>query len=102
MADLFDQLFVRSNAYEKIGVHTIHAALVDYAEGESTRTQIKNGLNMETDAQTDFDALCDAIDGETGIVNKHRWATNFHAVGLIAETELKYTTKSAFKTRLGL
>ena len=98
--DLFDRLFNDDDT--KIAVHTLFSALVDYAEGGTTRTQIINGLSLSTAAITDLDVLLLSIDSESGVVNKIRWATNFHAVGLVAEDGLKYTDKASFKTRLGL
>ncbi len=98
--DLFDRLF--NDNENKIAVHTLYAALIDYAEGESTRSQIISGLVLEAAAVTDLDVLLAAIDGEAGVVNKIRWAESFHAVGLIAEIGLKYTDKASFRTRLGL
>ncbi len=109
--DLFDRLFLENPLdpatdpdYQdfSIGGHLMDAVLVEYAEGESTRTQIINGLKLGTDATVDLDALLAGIDGAVGGFNKIRFAMNFAATHSAAEAGLKYTDKASFKTRLGL
>jgi len=102
MADLFDRIFVRDVSYEKIAVHTFHAVLVDLIEGGSTRIQVIDGLSLDAEAVVQFDVLIAKIQSVGTLAQMHRFANEFHAVGLLAEIGLKYTTKSAFKTRLGL
>jgi len=101
MADLFERIFVGDASYEKIGVHTFHAVLVDLIEGGSTRAQVISGLNLDAEAEAQFDVLIAKIQSVGSLAEKHRFANEFHAVGMIAEVGLKYTTKIAFKTRLG-
>lgn len=102
MADLFDRLFPTDPDGENIAVHYFFAALVDYAFGQTTRLQIINHWNLDADAETDLDTLCNAIDALSGSVAKVAFATELHAVMMFAEAGAKYVTKAAFKTRLGL
>ena len=100
MADLFDRLFVVDDATQ-IPVHLFHAAITDYAGGETTRTQMIAFFALDSEAQSDLTTLCDAIDA-LSVAEKVRFAVELHAVSLMAEAGAKYTAKSAFKTRLGL
>ena len=108
--DLFDRLFLENpfpSTDERhqtfhIGGHLMDAVLVEYAEGESTRTQIIGGLELGAEATTDLDVLLAGIDAEPTAFEKVRFAMNFAAVHSAAEAGLKYTDKAAFKTRLGL
>ena len=101
MADLFDRLFPGDET-EKIAVHYFFSALVDYATGDTTRVQIVNYWSLDAEAEADLDVLCDAVDAESGKANKMAFGTELHAVMMFAEAGAKYTTKTAFKTRLGL
>lgn len=101
MADLFDRLFPTGEG-ANIPIHEFVAALTDYAAGETTKTQIINYYGLDTDAQTDLTALTDAIDALTGKTNKVAFILELDAVMLMAAHGAKYTTKSAFKTRMGL
>jgi len=102
MADLFDRLFPATAETENIPVHYFFAAMIDYMAGETTRAQIIGAWDMDADAQADLNTLCDHIDGLNKIEDKLRFAEELHAVMMLTEGELKYTTKSAFATRLGL
>ncbi len=110
--DLFDRLFLENpidpvaepadyKAFS-IGGHLMDAVLVEYAEGESTRTQIINGLLLGTEATVDLDALLAGIDGVGSAFGKMRFAMNFAAVHSTAHAGLRYADKASFKTRLGL
>lgn len=101
MADLFDRLFPTDDS-ENIALHSFHAAVVDYIAGETTRQQIIDYWTLDTEAQADLNAFLDAVDAITGAVNKLAFATELDAVMKMAEEGAKYTTKTAFKTRLGL
>ena len=101
MADLFDRGFVRSNDYTKIAGHYMRAALGDYAAGYTTRAQIIAFFEMDSEAQADLNALCNALD----LLNENqkiKWLVEFHDVWNIAEAGGKYTTKTDFKNRLSL
>lgn len=108
--DLFDRLFAdnpfpatdSNHQIFSISGHLMDAVLVDYAEGKSTRPQIIAALNLGTEATADLDVLLAGIDAATGVEAKLRFSFNFMAAHTIAESGLKYTTKAAFKTRLGL
>lgn len=102
MPDLFDRLFPSDPGEDNIAVHYLFSALVDYAAGETTRTQIVNYWSLDADAQADLNVLCDAIDALGTPTAKMAWGTEFHAVLMFAEAEAKYNTKAAFRTRLGL
>ena len=102
MADLFDRLFPDDPAVENIAVHYFFSALVDYAAGETTRAQIITFWALDAEAQTDLNTLCDAIDAKPTTTEKMVFGTELHAVLMFAEAGAKYTTKTAFKTRLGL
>lgn len=108
--DLYDRLFLRNpipatnpdHLVFTIGGHLMDAVLVEYAEGETTRTQIINGLELGTEATVDLDVLLAGIDAAVGAFEKVRFAINFAAAHSLAESGLKYTDKASFKTRLGL
>jgi hypothetical protein len=102
MADLFDRLFPADASEKNISAHYFFSALVDYAAGETTRQQIIDWWTLDTDAQADLNALCDQIDAISGATNKMAWGTELHAVLMFVEAGAKYTTKAAFRTRLGL
>jgi hypothetical protein len=102
MADLFDRLFPASVEEENIAVHSFAAAIIDYMAGETTRAQIISYWSLDTEARNDLNGLCDAIDALGTQVDKIRFALEFDAVMLMAAHGAKYTTKSAFKTRLGI
>lgn len=102
MADLFDRLFV-TEGDDKIAVHTFHAALVEYADGQATtKAQIITALALDAEAEADLTALCNAVDAASGVANKLLFVTRFHAAALLAEKKLKYHTKAAFRARMGL
>ena len=102
MADLFDRLFPAEANTENIPVHYFFAALVDYAAGETTRQQMINYWAMDSEAQADLNALCDHIDGLSGLGAKLTFALELHAVFMFAEAGAKYTSKVDFRTRLGI
>lgn len=102
MADLFDRLFPQGEDRSgKIAVHTFRAALGDYAAGNTTRTEIVNYFGLDAEAQTDLDVLLAAIDGKTAL-GKAGFLIELHDVMMIAEAGAKYTTKAAFRARLGI
>jgi len=100
MADLFDRLFPESG--ENVAVHYFFAAIVDYAAGETTRQQIVNWWSFDSEAEANLDVLCDAIDDLNKKTDKLAFGEELHAVMMFAEAGAKYTTKAAFKARLGL
>jgi hypothetical protein len=102
MADLFDRLFSDDPEIGNIAVHSFHAAVVDYGAGETTRQQIIDYWDLDTEAQSDLSTLCDVIDALSGKVEKLTFGTELHAVCLMVEQGAKYTTKTTFRTRLGL
>lgn len=102
MADLFERLFPEENEVENIAIHAFMAAITDYIAGETTRAQIIGAWSMDSEAQADLTALCDHIDGLSTKADKVVFALEFDAVMLLAAHKLKYTTKSDFKTRLGI
>jgi len=102
MADLFDRIFVQDDSYKKIPVHTFHGVMVDMIEGGYTRAEVINDLELDAEATADLDALIAKVQSVSQLEQKHRFANLFHAVGIMAETGLKYTTKSSFRIRLGL
>lgn len=97
--DLFDRLF---GDVDKIHVHAFKAAIIDYIAGYTTRAQIITAWSLDTEATTDLDVLLTAVDALSTLVEKLRLAAELDAVMILAEDGLKYTTKSAFRTRLGL
>lgn len=102
MADLFDRLFPPSIDDENIAIHAFAAAIIDYMAGQTTRAQIIAYWTLDTEAQADLNTLCNAIDALGTKADKIQFALEFDAVMLMAAHGAKYTTKSSFKTRLGL
>ena len=99
MTDLFDRMF---GVDSDIAIHPLHAAVVDYMSGNTSRSQIVAAWSMDAEAQSDLDALLDAVDALTTIEEKLRFAAEMESVMILVESGLKYTTKAAFATRLGL
>jgi hypothetical protein len=102
MADLFERLFPSDPEVENIPVHGMHAAIVDYMAGETTEAQIIAVWSLDSEAQTDLSAWLATVDGLSGLDQKLRYVAESDAVMKLCELGLKYTTKSAFKTRLGI
>ncbi len=102
MADLFDRLFDQAFSDEGIAVHSFRAAVGDYVAGYTTRNQIVAWWAMDSEAQADLDALLATVDAIPTMVGKVSWVLQLHDVMLISEEGAKYTTKSDFKTRLGI
>lgn len=102
MADLFERLYPDDSGTENIPVHIFFAVVIDYMAGETTRQQIINYWQLDAEAQSDLNALCNHIDGLTGVLNKLVFTEELHAVMMMAETGAKYVTKAAFRDRLGL
>ena len=101
MADLFDRLFP-VGMEENISIHAFAAAIIDYMAGETTRAQIIAYWSLDASAQADLNTLCDATDALPTKADKIQFAIELDAVMLLAAEGAKYTTKSAFATRLGL
>jgi hypothetical protein len=97
MADLFDR--VLSSTHD-IAVHEFEAVLIDYMAGQTTRTQIINAYTLDAEATTQLDSLLNKISALTGKQDKVGFITEFGAIMMISESGRKYTTKSAFNSRL--
>ena len=100
--DLFERLFPTDTETGNIAVHAFMAAITDYIAGETTRAQITAAWSLDAEAQVDLTALYNHIDGLSTKADKVVFALEFDAVMLLAAHGLKYTTKSVFKTRLGI
>jgi hypothetical protein len=103
MTDLFDRLYPDRSVETaiKIPVHSFRAALGDYATGNTSRAEIVNYWNMDSEAQTDLDVLLVAIDSKTALQTAE-FLLELDSVMIIASEGAKYTVKSEFRTRLGL
>jgi len=101
MADLFDRLYLSSPNDASIGVHYFRAAMGDYATGHSTRQEIIGHWALDAEAQADLNVLCDHVDS-LSVLGKAGFLLELHDVLMIAEEGAKYTTKAAFRARLGL
>ncbi|KPL05617.1 hypothetical protein AMJ85_11610 [candidate division BRC1 bacterium SM23_51] len=102
MADLFDRLFPSGEEpSDKIPVHAFRAAMGDYAAGYTTRSEIISYWSLDSEAQTDLDVLLAEINASTPL-EKAFFLLQLHDVMMIAEQGAKYTTKAAFRDRLGL
>lgn len=100
MADLFDRIFGDIPGGETIAVHTWEAAIVDYMAGQTTRAQIIAGFNLDAEATADLDFVLSEVDSLGTVLDKIRFIMEMDAVNILAETELKYNTKSAYRARL--
>jgi hypothetical protein len=101
MADLFERLYPTGQGESSIGVHYLRAALGDYATGNTTKAQIVSAFSLDSEAEADLTVLCNAIDSKAAL-GKAAFLLELHDVMMIAESGLKYATKAAFKTRMGL
>jgi len=101
MADLFDNLYPRNIDNSSIGVHYFRAALGDYASGYTTKAQIVAAFELDSEAEADLDILLNKLDS-SDTLQKTVFLLELHDVMMIAESGKKYTTKAAFKARMGL
>lgn len=101
MPDLFDRLFPEDIRDDNISIHTFAAVLIDYIRGYTTRQQIIGAWELDADAQSDLNTLCDSLDGMS-LQEKLIFAVEIDAVMLIANSGLKYATKQEFAQRLGI
>ena len=99
MATLFDRLFGDTG---DIAVHTFHAAIVDYMAGETTRAQLIAGFGLDAESTVQLDTLLAVLDGLSSVQEQLRFVAEMDAVNILAESGLRYTTASAYATRLGL
>lgn len=109
MSDLFETLFDDSVDTEGLLVHRhnfdwhdFHAGIVDYIAGETTRNQIVAALDLQDEQITDLDALLSAINALGTLVEKIRFVIEMQAVMQLAKRGYKYTSKAAFRARLGI
>lgn len=102
MADIYDRLFDPDNIEEPIlDVHGLTASLNLVSRGIFTSTQAKNFWNMDTLAETDFDALVIRIDNASGVANKMQVLLNLEAAS-IATMIGAITTKAQYKNAAGI
>jgi hypothetical protein len=98
--DLYDMLF---GSYDgTISVHAFKAAMVEYLAGEVTATQIVTAFLMDGLASADLYALLAKMDALSTRLDKIQFIIELDSVCILAEQGLRYTTKSAFATRLGI
>lgn len=97
MATLFNRLFVDSE--DSIAVHYFFSALVDFASGNTTKSQIVSAFSLDIESEGQLDLL---ITGYQNSTDKVRWLEELHAVMMLAEGGFKYTTQQDFATRMGL
>lgn len=102
MTDLFDRLYPPTIGTDNIAGHRFFAAMTDYAAGFTTRQEMINFWSLDAEAQVDLNALCDDLDAQSTVSGKMRWLQELHAVMMIAESGIKYATKSEFRTRIGI
>ena len=100
MTTLFERFFPTDPDVENIAVHAFQAALIDYGTGYTTRLQITNHWSLDSESAAQLDVLCDAVDGMAAM-QKVVFASELHAVLLIASAGVKYTTEEPFHARLG-
>ena len=96
--DLYARLFENE---PNIPIHWFRAAIGDYIDGAVTRAQIIGFWDLDSEAQADLNALCNAIDGKNAL-GKAQFRLTLHDVMALAEGGLRYRTRSAFRARLGL
>lgn len=101
MTNLYERLFPDDGA-DNIPIHAFHAAIVDYMAGHTTRTQIVNAWALDAEAQADLDVLLAAVNALPALNDKLRFITEMDAVNKLAAADLKYNTRAAYATRLGL
>ena len=99
MATLYDRLFTPSADYDKIPCHILYSALVDLATGDSTKAQLIAAFSLDASAEAQLDLLVTAYLASS---NKNQWLQELHAVMMLSEWGLKYTTPTSFATRMGL
>ena len=101
MTDLYDRLYNPDPGVENIAVHYFRAAMGDYATGNTTRAEIINYWQLDSEAVADLDVLLGRIDSANNL-SKAVFLLELHDVLLITEAGAKYQTKAEFKTRMGL
>lgn len=105
MADLFDRftadaLLDETPSEKRIPGHTWPAVMNEYRQGEATRQQIINFFDLDSEAQTDLNALCDHMDAMNAM-QKASFIFDLEYVLILMDQGMRYTTKSELKTRLG-
>ncbi len=105
MADLFDRQFpaegVEVTEVPRINPHVLTAALVLYSESVFTSPQIISHFNMDTSAESDWNALVVNLDSTSGVANKVRVLLRLESAG-VAVSEKVITTKAAYKLAAGI
>lgn len=90
----------------KIPVHAFFAAAQEIIAGRLTTTQVKNFLNMDASAQTEFDAIAaTAPTGSTAtaLANKALWVHGIHSIFVLAEDRIPgYDTAANVRSKLGI
>jgi hypothetical protein len=98
MADLYDRILGTPG---DIPIHQFSAGLVDLLTGGSTRNQVVNAWNLDTEAAAQLDTLIGEINGLPNLTAKLGYLREFDSVLLLAERGVKYATRNAFLTRFG-
>lgn len=90
----------------KIHVHAFFAAQSEVIAGRVTVAQVKSFLNMDAEAQAEYDALvATAPTGSTAtaLANKGLFINGIHAVFILAEEGVPgYDTPANVRSKLGI
>jgi hypothetical protein len=91
---------------ERLSQHFLGAAAVLYAKGSFTRAQLRTALEgnlgrtFTSEEVTDLTAIADAIDAESGAVNKLIYTHVLEAVGVANENAA--VTETVWRNLLGI
>ena len=88
MAGLYDRINAQN---DNINIHFLVAGLKGYGTGAWTRTQVLTSVNsllvapLTTAEETDYDAIADALDGQSNALAKLGYANQVEAAMIAAE-----------------
>lgn len=92
----------------RIPVHFFFSLCFEMDQGRLTTTQVKNGLNMDTSEESEFDSI--AATRPTGnttanLVARQRWMMGLHSILMLADGRHRrpvpgYTTAAGVRAQL--
>lgn len=98
-ADLYARLTNNGESGNKIPVHAFTAALRELARGAVTRAQLVSAFSLDTEDQTDLDAIIATYQGLANDAAKKAYIVKIHDVFLLVESGFYNEAKA--KTELG-
>lgn len=102
----FEKYILPTGTDPKMPVHLFCSIVSEYAAGEKTKNNCLDAIEdyldvtLTNDEKTDLQDLMNAMDSETGYVDKMGVLLDMYNVLMCAESGVWYTTKALLRTRL--